>query len=614
MSSGRFLVKPIGSVEFFPDSVFNKPLPEFYIGGSGIQMSEFEKPNSDLINEIKHLTDEVSRLKELARQRDDYRRELLEYRDLLEFVPEIIFRISPEGRFTYINNSVKSLGYEPDELIGKHFDAIVHPDDLELVSRDYVLPALKGKNTPPAACPKLFDERRTGNRKTDGLEVRLIKKGASCPLDSEMRSDIDAAFVQVNSSGRYDRDVMVTDKQFLGTIGIIRNIHPARSGQMDRDPVGSEVLASVVPDVVYRLDSMGRFTFVNDAVRNLGYEPEELLGKHFTTIIPEEFVDKVSREKVLPRYRGVVTGDDKAPKLFDERRTGNRRTTRLEVPIVTKSNSKKTGQLIAGDSNSILGEVTASGYYREAESSQDKKFLGTVGIIRDVTSRYHAEQDLLKKNRELDDFAYMVSHDLKSPLKIIQGFLVLIQENPRLFDKYFPRIINQSNKMINLVDSLLRLSRAGRVLENIQEINIEKIMRRVFVCMKPDKAQGELQILGTVPRIKADPARLEEVFANLVENSFKYCDPNKDTLKIDFSGKIEDDHVLLIYTDNGMGIKGEHIEEVFRPGFVLDRDKGTGFGLAIIRKIISAHSGKIWADSKGPGYGTTFYIKLPLTA
>ena len=407
------------------------------------------------------------------------RRELMEYRDLLEMVPEIIFRINPDGRFTYVNESVRALGYDPEELLGHHFDAIIHPDDVMSISREKVLPSLRGKTLAPEECPRLFDERRTGPRKTRGLEIRLVRKGSACSINPRDKKDLDT-YARVSSCGKYDRDVTVQEKQFLGTIGIIRNIHPQESSK--DESLTNENLAKVIPDVVYRLDSRGRFTFVNDAVKNLGYKPEELLGKHFTAIIPEEYVELVSREKVLPKLKGQNTGVELAPKLFDERRTGPRRTTKLEIPIITKFSKKRTGQLISGDSNSILGEVTASGYYDSNQPTGSKEFLGTVGIIRDITNRHQAEQDLLKKNRELDDFAYMVSHDLKSPLKLIQGFLVLIQQKPALFDKYFSRVMNQSGKMINLVDSLLRLSRAGRALENKEEVNLGRAVEE-GVCL-----------------------------------------------------------------------------------------------------------------------------------
>jgi PAS domain S-box-containing protein/putative nucleotidyltransferase with HDIG domain len=157
-----------------------------------------------------------------ADQRSDARLEAERYFSVVKTLPDIVYRIDPDGIFLFVNDSVRGLGYEPEELIGEHFSKIVHPDDVRLFARNFVLPAYTGKKTGNGAAPKLFDERRTGRRKTTDLEIRLLLKEKSSGIDQRIGTVI--AFGDVSSTGHYDKEVADEDKKFLGTLGIIRDI------------------------------------------------------------------------------------------------------------------------------------------------------------------------------------------------------------------------------------------------------------------------------------------------------------------------------------------------------------------------------------------------------
>ena len=156
------------------------------------------------------------------------------FRSLVKTIPDIVYRVDPQGRFTYINEAIQRLGYMPDDLIGQHFSKIILPADVQRVDRNAVLKKFKGKKTGDKAAPKLFNEQRTGERKTEGLEICLVplhkstvEAGFIEPLSS------DYLIMEVNSSGMWEINPNAESRDFMGTVGVIRDISARK--QMEKD-------------------------------------------------------------------------------------------------------------------------------------------------------------------------------------------------------------------------------------------------------------------------------------------------------------------------------------------------------------------------------------------
>ncbi|MCI0609660.1 MAG: ATP-binding protein [Anaerolineae bacterium] len=226
--------------------------------------------------------------------------------------------------------------------------------------------------------------------------------------------------------------------------------------------------------------------------------------------------------------------------------------------------------------------------------------------------------ELTAKNAELERFTYTVSHDLKSPLVTMKGFLGYLEQdavtgNVERLKSDTKRIANAVDKMSQLLDDLLELSRIGRFVNPPEIISLEELAYQAL-----ELTQGRIQERGVavelqpnLPAVYGDRQRLTEVLQNLLDNAAKYMgDQPEPRIEIGHSGE-ENGNLLFYIKDNGIGIALEYHERVFGLFNKLDaRSEGTGIGLALVRRIIEFHGGRIWVESE-PGKGSTFFFTLP---
>lgn len=225
------------------------------------------------------------------------------------------------------------------------------------------------------------------------------------------------------------------------------------------------------------------------------------------------------------------------------------------------------------------------------------------------------EQELEKLNKELEDFAYIVSHDLKAPLRAISSLASWILEDYKdKFDKEgldnMQLLISRTKRMNSLIEGILEYSRAGKQKYNVQEVNTKVIIDEVLDSLDiPESFSIEKNNISQT--VKYDEVRLYQVFQNLISNAIKYMGKNEG--KITISCQDNDTELEFSIADTGIGIEKKHFERIFQIFQTLkarDDMEATGIGLTLVKRIVSQHGGKVWVDSKS-GEGSTFYFTIP---
>ncbi len=228
---------------------------------------------------------------------------------------------------------------------------------------------------------------------------------------------------------------------------------------------------------------------------------------------------------------------------------------------------------------------------------------------------------LESQNAELERFTYTVSHDLKSPLVTISGFLGLLQkdiaaEDDKAIEGDLKQIGSATGKMAQLLNDLLELSRIGRLMNDPEDVSLSRLARDMAgkMVMQLEERGIEIDIADDMPSVFGDPGRLSEVFQNLLDNAIKFMGEQKAP-KIEIGAHTDDGEIHCYVRDNGIGIAPDYHQQLFGLFDRLDLSvDGSGIGLALAKRIVEVHGGQIWVESAGEGHGSTFWFTIPLDA
>lgn len=341
----------------------------------------------------------------------------------------------------------------------------------------------------------------------------------------------------------------------------------------------------------YSLDKDGYFVKINDTGLSwLGYSREEIIGK-------KKFIDLITEE-------GIKVFEENFP-VFKER--GN--IYDLEYNMV-----RKDGSIFPVNLNAT------------AITDSDGNYVMSRAIITDISERKQMEEkmkelitELKRSNQELQQFAYVASHDLQEPLRTIASFTQLLERRYKGkfdndADEFMDYIVEASVRMKEQIDALLEYSRVATKKKEFKPVDMNLILNETIQTLNTSIKESKAEIIiDKLPNVMGDGSQLQRVFQNIISNAIKFR--KEEQLKIHISAQKDEKNNEYIFSieDTGIGIEKQYMERIFtifQRLHTREEYHGTGIGLSIVKRVIERHGGRIWVESE-LGKGSTFYFTLP---
>jgi PAS domain S-box-containing protein len=505
------------------------------------------------------------------------------FRSLVETSSDLIWEMDKHGTCTYISPKIEDiLGYEPEEIVGKTLFGLMLPGEIDRIAT-------------------LFQKTAQLQRPIVRVENVYLHK--------------DGRHVVLETSGV---PILDDDGNLLGYRGIDRDITARVRSEEEREQAEEALRASEIkyrtlfnniadPILVFDRETLHFLDCNQSALDRYGYTLEELQTMQPYELHPPKELERVERN------------------IADEDKSSTHHYTHIT----------KKGVMLQVEVH------TAPLEYQGREA--------WITIVRDITERVRSEEEraraeeeirrlneeleqrvvertaqLETANKELGAFSYSVSHDLRAPLRHIDGFvqLFLKREEGKLDStslRYLNAIAESSDKMGRLIDALLALSRTGQTEMQIRPVDLNEMVKKVRQELAPVLEKRHIAWeIGPLPVVEGDPALLRQVWANLLSNAVKFTAPRSGarieigTTQHGAGDTGKEGEVTLFVRDNGVGFDPQYVHKlfgVFQRLHLEDEFEGTGIGLATVRRIIHRHGGRVWAESE-LDRGATFYFTL----
>jgi PAS domain S-box-containing protein len=480
------------------------------------------------------------------------------YRGLLEAAPDAMVVVNQDGEIVLLNvQAEKQFGYHRDELLGQKVKNIIPEGFAERLVAD-------GARTPAEALAQQIGT---------GIELSGRRKDKTeFPIEI-MLSPLESAEGILVTAAIRDISVRKDAEQHLA--------------QMEGKYRG---LLEAAPDAMVVVNQGGAIVLLNvQAEKQFGYRRDELVGQKVKNIIPEGFAERLLADALRSAEDALAQQIGTGIELIGRRKNGSH----FPIEIMLSPLESAEGIL-----------VTAA--------------------IRDITKRKKAEAHLLQKveelnrsNEELEQFAYIASHDLQEPLRMVASYTQLLSKRYRGrldsdADEFIAFAVDGASRMQRLINDLLAYSRVGTKAMDLLDTSSEEALQQALINLRGAVAEsGAIVTQDPLPTVLADEMQLIHLFQNLLGNAIKYQNPGIPRVHVSACRNGENKWIFSV-KDNGLGIDSQYFEKIFGMFQRLHKREefaGTGVGLAICKKIVERHGGTISVESQ-PGQGSTFRFAL----
>src|SRR5271168_330002 len=480
------------------------------------------------------------------------------YRGLLEAAPDAMVVVNQGGEIVLLNvQAEKQFGYSRDELVGQKVKNIIPEGFAERIIADGTRSAADALAQQIGTGIELVARRKNGSEFP--IEIMLS------PLESAEGTLVTAAIRDISVRKEAEKHLARMEGRYRG-------------------------LLEAAPDAMVVVDQSGAIVLLNvQAETQFGYRRDELVGQKVKNIIPEGFAERLVADALRSVEDALAQQIGTGIELVARRKNGS------EFPIEIMLSPLESAEGIL---------VTAA--------------------VRDITARKQAESQLLNKveelnrsNEELGQFAYIASHDLQEPLRMVASYTQLLSRRYKGkldsdADEFIAFAVDGANRMQRLIQDLLSYSRVGTKGQELLEVSSEDAFKQALLNLQGAvEASGALVTHDALPTVLADEMQLIQLFQNLIGNAIKYQNPGIPLIHTSAARNGGNKWTFSV-KDNGLGIDPQYFERIFGMFQRLHKREefaGTGIGLAICKKIVERHGGSISVESE-PGHGSTFHFAL----
>jgi PAS domain S-box-containing protein len=506
---------------------------------------------------------------ELKRAEEALRESERRYRLLAEKVSDVIWNMDMDLRITYISPSVTRLaGFSVEEAVGLTVEEFLAPASLEVVMKTFEeeLPIRRIEQQDP------FRSRT--------LELEVTRKDGSTVWTENTVSFLRAP-----------------DGRPIGIVGVTRDITERKQAEeaLRESERRYRLLAENVTDVITCVDMNLRPTYLSPSITHLlGYSVEEAMARGIEESLTPASIEAITEALSIE----MALEHDQQKDQF------RRRVQELEF--------------YHKDGSTVWVEVMVS-FLRNSEGQP----VEVVSVLRDITERKQAREELHKtltelerSNKELEQFAYVASHDLQEPLRMIASYVQLLARRyegqlDADADDFIAYAVGGASRMQKMINDLLTYSRVGTRGKPFQTTDCQAVLDQVLANLKVAVEESSAVVTyDPLPMVIADESQMAQLFQNLIDNAIKFHD--EASPRVHISAKQKEKDWVFSVRDNGIGIDPQYYQRIFMLFQSLhnrEEYSGTGMGLAICKRIVERHGGRIWVESE-LGKGSTFYFTI----